>query len=56
MTYRDRVRQEYHRIIKCVRNDQCPRCEGELDTGWQCNKCGLDCAPLQQIIKDEDAK
>jgi ribosomal protein L37AE/L43A len=22
--------------------DLCPRCLGELDTGWECNDCGYD--------------
>ncbi len=22
--------------------EYCPTCGGELDTGWECNKCGLD--------------
>jgi len=22
--------------------DVCPRCLGELDTGWECNTCGHD--------------
>ncbi len=26
--------------------DVCPRCQGELDTGWECNDCGFDAYPL----------
>ena len=22
--------------------EYCPTCSGDLDTGWECNKCGLD--------------
>lgn len=22
--------------------DVCPKCGGELDTGWECNDCGYD--------------
>jgi hypothetical protein len=22
--------------------DTCPRCGGELDTGWECNECDYD--------------
>lgn len=29
-----------------VAKDICPRCLGELDTGWECNKCGFDAAHL----------
>lgn len=25
--------------------DVCPRCLGELDTGWECNDCGYDAQP-----------
>jgi tRNA(Ile2) C34 agmatinyltransferase TiaS len=27
-----------------AREDTCPRCLGELDTGWECNDCGYDAA------------
>lgn len=26
----------------CAREDQCPECGGQLDTGWECNGCGYD--------------
>lgn len=29
-----------------VRNDLCPECGGELDTGWECNRCGYDAQPI----------
>jgi hypothetical protein len=25
-----------------AKEDTCPRCLGELDTGWECNDCGYD--------------
>lgn len=25
--------------------DYCPSCGGDLDTGWECNKCGRDWRP-----------
>lgn len=25
-----------------ARNDTCPECGWELDTGWECNECGYD--------------
>jgi len=25
-----------------ARQDTCPECGGELDTGWECNECGYD--------------
>lgn len=25
-----------------AQEDICPRCLGELDTGWECNDCGYD--------------
>jgi hypothetical protein len=27
---------------KKVARDICPKCGGELDTGWECNDCGFD--------------
>lgn len=27
---------------KAIEREQCPDCGGELDTGWECNKCGAD--------------
>jgi hypothetical protein len=27
-----------------VAMDLCPKCGGELDTGWECNSCGFDAA------------
>jgi rubredoxin len=26
--------------------DICPKCGGELDTGWECNDCGFDAYAL----------
>ena len=26
--------------------DCCPKCLGELDTGFECNNCGFDCFPI----------
>ena len=34
--------------------DTCPRCLGELDTGWECNDCGYDARPLVRRA-DSDA-
>lgn len=25
-----------------VKENYCPECGGELDTGWECNNCGYD--------------
>lgn len=25
-----------------ARDDTCPQCGWELDTGWECNECGYD--------------
>lgn len=33
-----------------VLHDMCPRCDGELDTGWECNKCGFDAWPIALVI------
>jgi tRNA(Ile2) C34 agmatinyltransferase TiaS len=29
-----------------VKQDICPECGGELDTGWECNSCGFDAMPI----------
>lgn len=29
-----------------VQADKCPKCGGELDTGWECNDCGFDAMPF----------
>ena len=34
---------------KCADVDMCPKCGGELDTGWECNKCGFDAMPLVSL-------
>jgi hypothetical protein len=28
-----------------ARENFCPRCLGELDTGWECNDCDYDALP-----------
>lgn len=30
----------------CAKNDYCPECSGELDTGFECNECGFDAREL----------
>lgn len=35
-----------------VADDKCPKCGGELDTGWECNDCGFDAMPI--AIKGKD--
>lgn len=29
-----------------VKNDLCPECGAELDTGWECLRCGFDARPI----------
>jgi hypothetical protein len=29
-----------------AKEDYCPKCLGELDTGWECNECGYDASHL----------
>lgn len=33
-------------MLALAEDDVCPRCLGELDTGWECDKCGYDAEPL----------
>lgn len=28
-----------------AQDDYCPKCLGELDTGWECTQCGYDAMP-----------
>ena len=34
-----------------VADDQCPKCLGELDTGWECNDCGFDAKPIMDAMR-----
>jgi ribosomal protein L37E len=37
-----------------IKNDLCPECGGELDTGWECNDCGFDAMPeVEQMRNDQ---
>jgi hypothetical protein len=40
----DTPNDRLHREL--AREDSCPKCLGELDTGWECNDCGFDAMPL----------
>jgi hypothetical protein len=37
---------EQDRAVARVKQDLCAKCDGELDTGWECNKCGWDGQPF----------
>jgi len=39
------VKEKEHReaFVACL--EACPECGGELDTGWECNRCGFDAQP-----------
>ena len=37
--------------IDMVADDTCPECLGELDTGWECNKCGFDAYELTEHFR-----
>lgn len=32
--------------IAKAEDDICPKCNGALDTGWECNDCGFDAMTL----------
>lgn len=32
-----------HRAVNAL--DRCPKCGGDLDTGWECTSCGYDAEP-----------
>lgn len=38
--------------VELAENDVCPRCGGELDTGWGCNSCKFD---ARYLIERSDA-
>lgn len=33
-----------------IKEDMCPICLGELDTGWECNKCGYDAMSVGKAV------
>ncbi len=35
-------------MLGLIEDNICPMCLGELDTGYECNKCNYDGAPLLQ--------
>lgn len=42
--------------LMMVLHDKCPRCRGELDTGWECNRCKYDSRWLAEILYDIEGK
>ena len=39
-----------------IDQDRCPECGGELDTGWECNKCGFDAICARCVDPDKAPK
>ena len=39
-----------------VAQDKCPRCRGELDTGWECTACGYDAMPIAHGASHHDGQ
>jgi hypothetical protein len=35
--------------IALIAEDHCPKCLGELDTGWECNECGFDAIEFVEL-------
>jgi hypothetical protein len=33
-----------------IREDICPECLAQLDTGYECNSCGFDALPIMEMI------
>ena len=44
--FADKLPPKLANDLRLVARDICPKCGGELDTGWECNNCGADCRPL----------
>ena len=43
ITYHDEEKENMlQKRQNAIMNDICPECSGELDTGWECNKCKFD--------------
>ena len=40
----DQPTTQYERDM--VAKHRCPRCRGDLDTGWECTDCGYDAMPI----------
>jgi hypothetical protein len=34
------------KVARDIKEDRCPVCSGELDTGFECLDCGFDALPL----------
>ena len=39
-----------------ARDDKCPECGGELDTGFECNDCGADAIEIINKLPKEPNK
>lgn len=37
-----------------IDQDRCPECGGELDTGWECNRCGFDAIGERFVDPDKN--
>lgn len=42
--------------INCVREDLCPDCGSDLDTGWECNGCGRDWMSIGSAIVERTTR
>lgn len=40
---------ETHRTVNKL--NRCPKCGGDLDTGWECTACGYDARP--HVVMEE---
>ena len=42
-----------HQVAAALRlDDKCPKCRGEIDMGFECNRCGFDCFDLATKYED----
>lgn len=47
----ERTKYAGESITELVAKNICPRCMGELDTGWECNNCEFDA--IQYVPKEK---
>lgn len=40
------IHKRMESIDVLVSEGKCPKCGGELDTGWECNSCDFDARPI----------
>jgi len=48
------ISDPHFRRAVAAKKDMCPECGGDLDTGWECGKCGYDAMAEAQAVTNFD--